>query len=344
MAIATSPPEIPLISLLSSTPAEVLHALSTVGFIHLALEGTGLAQADVDRAFELSALIHSVPVEERAGFLKDERGNGYLGINGSLDERTQKADLKESFIWGRFSSRAGETATTQRLPKNTEQYRQEIIDFDNKCFETSLKVLDILSLAFKLPQDFFRSTHKDAGSNGMAFLNYPALEKPPAGDDIRAGSHKDWGDVTLLFQQKNGQPGLQVYLPSEDDRKKTGIQLIQGENDLKSGTWISAPTIPNTVLVNVGLTLEGMTDGLCKANVHRVIFPAETVAVGELPKNRKSIAYFSTPNHDIKQKVMNPVKPGGIIVEKSEQRALTDTGAPTVGDFFMERQRLAGVA
>jgi isopenicillin N synthase-like dioxygenase len=49
--------------------------------------------------------------------------------------------------------------------------------------------------------------------------------------------------------------------------------------------------------VNVGLTLEAMTDGLCKANVHRVIFPA--AAKGDLPKNRKTIAYFSTPDHDI---------------------------------------------
>jgi hypothetical protein len=49
----------------------------------------------------------------------------------------------------------------------------------------------------QLPQNFFRSTHRDAGSNGMAFLNYPAPETPPAGDDIRAGSHKG----TISFQQ-----------------------------------------------------------------------------------------------------------------------------------------------
>jgi isopenicillin N synthase-like dioxygenase len=53
-----------------------------------------------------------------------------------------------------------------------------------------------------------------------------------------------------------------------------------------------------------------MTDGLCKANIHRVVFPG--VAAGELPPNRKSIAYFSTPSHDV---VMNPVKPGGIVMK-----------------------------
>ncbi|KAI1372061.1 hypothetical protein F4677DRAFT_463540 [Hypoxylon crocopeplum] len=339
MAGVASFPEIPLISLVKSTAEEVLQALSTVGFIHLELEGTGLAQVDIDRAFQLSALIHSMPVGERAGSMHDARGNGYIGMRGSLDERVTKKDLKETYMWGRFDSNLDETETTQVLPPALQDHTQEIVDFDNKCFEASLKILDILSLAFNLPKDFFRSLHKDAGTNGLAFLNYPALSKLPADDDIRAGSHKvanhiallwtDWGDITLLFQDKNGQPGLQIYLPTEATKRQRGIQLIQGDVDLESGVWITAPIIPNTVLVNVGLVLEGMTDGLCKATVHRVIFPK--AATTELPKNRKTIAYFCTPSHDI---VMNTVKPGGIFVEKP--------GAPTVGTFFRERQKLTG--
>lgn len=150
MAKGLAPPEIPLISLVTSTPAEVLDALSTVGFIHLALDGTGLTQADVDRAFELSGLIHSVPSEDRAGFLKDAIGNGYLGMQGSLDERTTKTDFKEAYIWGRFKATEGVTGTTQTLPPTIEQHRQEIAGFDDKCFEASLKILDILSLAFQV--------------------------------------------------------------------------------------------------------------------------------------------------------------------------------------------------
>ncbi|VUC31080.1 unnamed protein product [Clonostachys rosea] len=351
-----SPPEILLISLVHSKPEEVLHALSTVGFIHHDLEGTDITQADVDRAFELSALLHNVPQAERLASLKDERGNGYFGMKGSLDERATGTDLKESFVWGRYMSSAGEKATTQSLPKAVKEYQDEITGFDQKCYEASLRVLDILSRAFDLPENFFRSTHKDDGSNGMAFMNYPALEKPPVGDDIRAGSHKgmydwdawqlsaplmpglDWGDVTLLFQEKKGQPGLQVYLPTESAKSQTGIQLIQGDVDLESGTWISAPIIPQTVLVNVGLTLEGMTDGLCKANVHRVIFPKSSST--KLPKGRKTIAYFNELGEpgstNLAHQLMNPVKPGGIIVEKA--------GASTVGDFFQERVRLAGIA
>jgi hypothetical protein len=106
-----------------------------------------------------------------------------------------------------------------------------------------------------------------------------------------------------------------------------------------------------------------MTDGLCKANIHRVIFPPSKS--GELPTRRRSIAYFSTPSHDIvteshmpvlefanmHSKIMNPVKPGGIIIETQGICAilhltprLIQIDAMNVGEFFQERQRLAGIS
>lgn len=151
-------PEIPLISLSRSTPEEVLDALSTIGFIHLELDGTGITQSDIDRSFELSSLIYSVPSEERINCLKNARGNGYYGMKGTLDERNpSQTDLKENFGWGRFSTSHGEFGTTQPLPPSVERYREEIIAFDNKCFEASLRVLDILSRAFDVRKP--RHTH-----------------------------------------------------------------------------------------------------------------------------------------------------------------------------------------
>lgn len=144
----TAAPEVPLISLRRSTPEEILHALSTIGFIHLELDGTGISQHDVRRAFELSTLIHSVPEGERIGALKDASGNGYFGMKGSLDERNpSKVDLKESFVWGRYSSSSGQTETSQNLPVSIQKHKREIVDFDHKCFEASLRVLDSLSEA-----------------------------------------------------------------------------------------------------------------------------------------------------------------------------------------------------
>ncbi|KIW08092.1 uncharacterized protein PV09_01030 [Verruconis gallopava] len=304
-------PEIPLISLVTSTPEDVLQALSTVGFIHLDLEGTVLRQEDVDRAFEISAIIHSIPMEDRRDSMLDARSNGYRGMIDSLDERSKKPDWKESFGWGRFEAGAGESETTQVLPEALEIYKPEMASFSSKCFDTSLRVLDMLSKALNVlfhPTSFDPSTETQEKTYALVATK--------------------WGDITLLFQEQNGQPGLQIYLPTEEVKAQRGLQLIQGDVDLESGLWISAPIIPNTVLVNVGLILEFMTDGICKANVHRVIFPPS--AEGELPRNRKSIAYFSTPSFDVE---MSQVRPDGTIVKAQE--------SSSVGEFFAERQRLA---
>jgi isopenicillin N synthase-like dioxygenase len=154
-AAVHSAPEVPLLSLIKSTPKDVLDALSTIGFIHLDLDGTGLTQEDVDRAFQLSKLIHNVPLEDRVDLKLDPRGNGYMPMKGSLDERSSSVDFKEAYVWGRFKSSAGETQTIQKLPKVVADLRHEIEEFDNKCFEASLRVLDMLSQALSVRLNMF---------------------------------------------------------------------------------------------------------------------------------------------------------------------------------------------
>jgi isopenicillin N synthase-like dioxygenase len=87
----------------------------------------------------------------------------------------------------------------------------------------------------QLPEHYFRHCHQHKGANSATLLNYPPL---PAGyqldeQDIRAGAHKDWGSVTLLFQQDGGQPGLEVYLP-ERSQTQIGVQLMS-DIDLENG-------------------------------------------------------------------------------------------------------------
>lgn len=94
-----------------------------------------------------------------------------------------------------------------------------------------------LTYQSQLPPDFFRSCHKNAGASGLTLLNYPV---PPAGTpltevDIRAGAHKDWGSITLLFQQAGGQPGLEIFVPAHKDETSAGVKLIS-QVDLSNGT------------------------------------------------------------------------------------------------------------
>jgi isopenicillin N synthase-like dioxygenase len=72
--------------------------------------------------------------------------------------------------------------------------------------------------------------------------------------------------------------------------------------------------------------MEVWTEGLCKATLHRVIFPESSS-----PKARRSIAYFGTPDPTV---LLNPVRKGEV---------LNNVPAPTVSEFFTERLKKAEV-
>jgi isopenicillin N synthase-like dioxygenase len=233
-------PQIPLLSL-SDSPAAFHSALGSTGFLHLKLdddESVTLSPPMVRNLFDISSeLYETSPLAERARFSRDDDANfnGHMAMGSIYLNREggqQKPDWKEGFSYARYPE--GES-WTQKLPGVLEARRVELEAFSDACYDLMLHVLDKLSLAFELPEVYFRSCHTHKGANSVTLLNYP----PPAEDmvlgdmDIRAGAHKDWGSVTLLFQQEEGQPGLEVFLRDRDP-KQNGVQLMS-EVDLSEG-------------------------------------------------------------------------------------------------------------
>ncbi|RUP44913.1 hypothetical protein BC936DRAFT_148870 [Jimgerdemannia flammicorona] len=97
----------------------------------------------------------------------------------------------------------------------------------------------------------------------LRILHYPPVESHI--DDIRAGSHTDYGSITLVFQHDIG-----------------GLEIYAGRS-----RWISAPVIPDCILVNLGDCLEFWTNGLLKSTLHRVVFRSNTQSL-----DRHSMVYF----------------------------------------------------
>ena len=229
-------PKIETLSL-SDSPASFLCALSSTGFLHLMLPEDSdieLSASMVRRMFNVSSeLYDTIPLAERSRFCRDDDAdfNGHSAVGSTYLNREggqQKPDWKEGFSYARFPP--GES-WTQKMPDVLEARRAELEDFSDACYGLMLKVLDKLSLAFDLPEDYFRSCHRHKGANSVTLLNYPP---PPVGTmlsdtDIRAGAHKDWGSVTLLFQQEGGQPGLEVFL-GDKEPKQNGVQLMSDVN------------------------------------------------------------------------------------------------------------------
>lgn len=105
------------------------------------------------------------------------------------------------------------------------------------------EALDLLPTAFNQVFDTPQQ-HK------LKLIKYPHPPESSSEPEFQGvGPHKDSGFLTFLLQ---GTPhhGLEV------------------QN--KTGTWIPAPPLPGTLVINIGRSLEALTKGICTATTHRV--------------------------------------------------------------------------
>lgn len=95
----------------------------------------------------------------------------------------------------------------------------------------------------------------------LKLVRYPASQTETQG----VGPHKDSsGWWTFLLQAS--PPHIQ------------GLQALN-----RDGQWIDVPNVPGTFVVNIGQAFEVVTNGVCKATVHRVLSG---------PEERYSIPFF----------------------------------------------------
>lgn len=127
-----------------------------------------------------------------------------------------------------------------------QSYRQEICQLAD-----DFKIL--IAEALDLDPDAFMKLFDNPPDNRLVLAK--SEPPPPSSDDETLfqgiGTHKDSSFLTFLFLG-TAHPGLEV------------------QN--KSGTWISVPPVPDTLVVNIGRQLEALTQGVCKATTHRVSF------------------------------------------------------------------------
>jgi isopenicillin N synthase-like dioxygenase len=101
----------------------------------------------------------------------------------------------------------------------------------------------------------------------LRLLRYPATLSG-AGEQIGAGAHTDYGNLTLLATDNVG--GLEVRTRARD--------------------WIDAPAMANAFVVNIGDCLMRWTNDVYVSTPHRV--------VNRSRRERYSIAFFFDPNPD----------------------------------------------
>ncbi|KAF7517523.1 hypothetical protein G7054_g13796 [Neopestalotiopsis clavispora] len=159
-------------------------------------------------------------------------------------------------------------------------FRTFMEGFYDEAFKAELDIISAISQALGVSDEHMRSLHSRA-ENEFRLLHYPAVPASTLADgtSTRIAEHTDFGTITLLFQDSTG--GLQV------------------ENQDDYGTFHDVvSSAPTDIIINIGDSLQRLTNDTFRAACHRVTYPP-SVKAGDGDKvipERYSIAYFGKPN------------------------------------------------
>uniref|UniRef100_A0ACD5YZY7 Uncharacterized protein n=1 Tax=Avena sativa TaxID=4498 RepID=A0ACD5YZY7_AVESA len=126
-------------------------------------------------------------------------------------------------------------------------FRDAMLEYAGKSKKTRDRVLRAMATLLELEEDHFVSKFTDRAITFAAVNYYPPCPAPDRVFGFRP--HSDGRLITFLLADKD-IGGLQVR---------------------KDGRWFNVPTIPGSLLVFVGDSLEIMSNGAFKAAVHRVV-------------------------------------------------------------------------
>ena len=154
-------------------------------------------------------------------------------------------------------------------PEDMPEFRQTLLAFLDAAKASCDALMSAIALSLGLPKNYFVPYH-DRTDSTLRLLHYPALSGTPAPGQLRAGAHTDFGGMNLLFQDDEG--GLEIQSPDD--------------------SWIAAPAIPGTAIVNTGDLIARWTNGLFGSSPHRVVNPTGPAA----GKDRYSFVLFHSPN------------------------------------------------
>lgn len=275
--------EIPLVELDKISPTQkgwqtivkqIHESFASTGFIYIK---SSLISVDlVDHVFHISKEFFGLSDDTKIKYIRksDTNNNGYVKMQQERLNPKKPPDLKECFNF------VGSKKCT--FPKEVTGFENALQQLYRACLQVSYQLLEIMgyALGLKDPQFFVKCHQKvgegpDVNFTTMRLLYYPPINniddiKP---EQLRCGEHVDYGSITLLFQDENA--GLQV--------KKA------------DGSYINAPYLRGTVLVNLGALMQQWTCDQYLATPHRVLVPDDDhVRCLE----RQSIAFFLHPDND----------------------------------------------
>jgi isopenicillin N synthase-like dioxygenase len=265
---------------------EVGRACADIGFFTVI--GHGVPGDLLDRMDRVSRAFFDLPLEEklRVKRPRPEQSRGYIGIGdenlaASQGDRST-SDLKEFFAIGPVDvpeddyhrrPEAYPSFAPNLWPERPAELRAAWTAYYRAMESLAGNIMQMFALALDLPQAFFRP-YVDRHISGIRVINYPDQPEAPGARQLRAGSHTDYGAVTIL-KSENAPGGLQVLN--------------------RAGEWVDVVTAPGSFVCNIGDLMQRWTNDRWVSTVHRVVNPPRERA---LSSRRQSVVFFHQPNYD----------------------------------------------
>jgi isopenicillin N synthase-like dioxygenase len=246
--------------------AQIASALQDVGCFNL--KNHDISTTLINQAFTQAKSFFALPLEEKKQIALTEKCHrGYIPMGMS-------SILSEQFYFGREmnSEELDKLDHPFHQPnqwlQNQPEFQEAMLQFFAACHTSTLKVLEALTIAFKLPESYFTELHSEQ-NHAIGLHHYPRASQA---QNISLGEHTDGNTITYVFQHE-----------------VEGLEICS-----KTGERVPVTLIPDTVVVMAGEILQRWTNDKVYATKHQVVIPSASQHI----QPRYSFAFFASPNND----------------------------------------------
>jgi isopenicillin N synthase-like dioxygenase len=241
----------------------VLRSLGT-GFVFTSHD---IPQGLLDEAYEMLATFFALPAGTKARWVApgSHGQTGYTGLLVETAAGADQADWKEMLNWGTdippahpIRRRYPGHYHDQVLPEaDVPGITAVLTTFHRRVLDIQQRFLRIVAVGLGCDESFFDDLLAD-GSHLTRAIHYPAMTTAPAPGHVWAAPHTDINLITALPRASG--PGLQL---------------------LTTGGWADVDAPDGKVIMNSGIMLERLTNGMIPAGVHRVVSPDKGAPTGD---------------------------------------------------------------
>lgn len=225
------------------------------GFFYI--KGHGTPPSLIETLFHQSRTFFALPMEQKLALAMANSPcrHGYEPLKAQTLEFGAPPDLKEGYLAGEDLAADHPAALNDpgnvgpnQWPPQLPSFKEVMISYLAEMKGLTKTLMRGLALSLDLEEDYFDDFCRDPVLT-LRLLHYPPQPANPAPNEKGCGAHTDWGGITVLLQDDAG-----------------GLQVRHAD-----GSWISAPPLAGTFVVNIGDLFARWTNNLYRSTVHRVV-------------------------------------------------------------------------